>query len=45
MLLGYMVHMNRSRERQYGPADKELSKEAGMRDETEYENKNFRYVY
>lgn len=45
MLWGYMVWFNRNRDRKYGPADQEKSREAGMRDETEYQNLNFRYVY
>lgn len=40
----YMFLMNRHRDREYGPADKEASDEAGMRDHTEFENKDFRYV-
>ena len=40
----YMFFMNRSRDKRYGPANKEASDEAGMRDLTEFENKNFRYV-
>ncbi|EMC99259.1 hypothetical protein BAUCODRAFT_396627 [Baudoinia panamericana UAMH 10762] len=43
-LLAYMFLMNRYRERKYGPADKAASDEAGMLDETEFQNKNFRYV-
>jgi hypothetical protein len=35
---------NRHRDRTYGPANKEASSEAGMRDLTEFENKDFRYV-
>ena len=45
MLWAYMVHSNRTRDRVYGPADKVKANEAGMRDETEFENKDFRYVY
>ncbi|UNI19484.1 hypothetical protein JDV02_005666 [Purpureocillium takamizusanense] len=44
-LLVYLFTSNRRRDRVYGPADKEASGEAGMRDLTEFENKNFRYVY
>ncbi|KAH8179566.1 major facilitator superfamily protein [Sarocladium implicatum] len=43
-ILFYMLLSNRRRDRVYGPADKEASNEAGMRDQTEFENKNFRYV-
>ncbi|KAH6656895.1 major facilitator superfamily domain-containing protein [Truncatella angustata] len=43
-LLIYMFVSNRRRDRVYGPANKELSDEAGMRDKTEFENKDFRYV-
>lgn len=39
-----MFLTNRHRDKQYGPADKEASDEAGMRDQTEFENKDFRYV-
>jgi hypothetical protein len=39
-----MFLANKRRDTKYGPADKEASNEAGMRDETEFENKNFRYV-
>lgn len=35
---------NRRRNRIYGPQDKEESDKAGMLDQTEFENKNFRYV-
>ena len=44
ILLGYLYYINRSRNRKYGPANTEASKEAGMQDQTEFENKNFRYV-
>ncbi|GJN74884.1 hypothetical protein PLICBS_008977 [Purpureocillium lilacinum] len=44
-LLVYLFTSNRRRDRVYGPADKEASGEAGMRDLTEFENKDFRYVY
>jgi hypothetical protein len=37
--------MNRSRDKRYGPADKARSNEAGMQDKTEFENKDFRFVY
>ena len=40
----YMFFSNRHRDRKYGPANKDASDEAGMRDHTEFENKNFRYV-
>ncbi|KLU83188.1 hypothetical protein MAPG_02253 [Magnaporthiopsis poae ATCC 64411] len=43
-LLAYMWMVNRRRDRVYGPPDKKGSDEAGMRDLTEFENKNFRYV-
>ncbi|KAF2107785.1 major facilitator superfamily domain-containing protein [Lophiotrema nucula] len=43
-LLGYMYAVNKHRDRTYGPANKEASDEAGMRDQTEFENKDFRYV-
>jgi hypothetical protein len=39
-----MFAMNKRRDRVYGPPDKSASDEAGMRDQTEFENKNFRYV-
>jgi hypothetical protein len=39
-----MFVANKLRDRRYGPADKAASDEAGMRDKTEFENKNFRYV-
>lgn len=42
--LVYMFLMNRHRDTKYGPADKQASDEAGMRDLTEFENKDFRYV-
>lgn len=44
MILVYMLIVNRSRESRYGPADKARSNEAGMQDQTEFENKDFRYV-
>ncbi|KAF9872857.1 hypothetical protein CkaCkLH20_09720 [Colletotrichum karsti] len=43
-LLVYMFSMNRYRNKKYGPPNKESSNEAGMRDQTEFENKDFRYV-
>ncbi|KAM5350778.1 hypothetical protein ACJ41O_007283 [Fusarium nematophilum] len=43
-LLVYMFSVNRYRNKTYGPANKEASDEAGMRDQTEFENKNFRYA-
>jgi hypothetical protein len=42
--VAYMVAVNKRRDEVYGPANKEDSNEAGMRDQTEFENKNFRYV-
>ena len=36
--------MNRHRDKKYGPSNKEASDEAGMRDHTEFQNKDFRYV-
>ncbi|KAL4876419.1 major facilitator superfamily domain-containing protein [Aspergillus karnatakaensis] len=44
LLLAYMFIVNRRRDAKYGPANKEASDEAGMRDLTEFENKDFRYV-
>ncbi|KAH7385403.1 major facilitator superfamily domain-containing protein [Phaeosphaeria sp. MPI-PUGE-AT-0046c] len=43
-LLVYMFLVNRHRNKRYGPPNKEASHEAGMRDQTEFENKDFRYV-
>ncbi|CAJ2512007.1 Uu.00g076320.m01.CDS01 [Anthostomella pinea] len=43
-LLGYMFMDNKRRDRVYGLANKESSDEAGMQDQTEFENKDFRYV-
>ncbi|KAJ7910095.1 major facilitator superfamily domain-containing protein [Mycena leptocephala] len=43
LLAGYTVHLIR-RDKKYGPPDLAASKEAGMQDKTEYENKDFRYV-
>jgi hypothetical protein len=43
-MLLYMFLMNRHRDNTYGPPDKEQSEEAGMLDQTEFENKDFRYV-
>ena len=43
-LLGYMFFSNRRRDRVYGPPNREASDEAGMLDQTEFENKDFRYV-
>ncbi|KAJ7609432.1 major facilitator superfamily domain-containing protein [Roridomyces roridus] len=40
----YMYMVNRRRDKEYGPPDLAASKEAGMQDKTEYENKDFRYV-
>jgi hypothetical protein len=39
-----MFSTNRFRNQKYGLADKEASNEAGMRDATKFNNKNFRYV-
>lgn len=39
-----MFSVNRYRDSHYGPPDKAQSDEAGMRDCTEFENKDFRYV-
>ncbi|RMZ71807.1 MFS transporter [Pyrenophora seminiperda CCB06] len=44
VLLGYMFFTNKRRDQVYGLPDKEASDEAGMRDQTEFVNKNFRYV-
>ncbi|KAH8901111.1 MFS general substrate transporter [Thozetella sp. PMI_491] len=44
LLLAYMWSVNRHRNKTYGPPNKEESDEAGMLDQTEFENKNFRYV-
>jgi hypothetical protein len=43
-MLVYMFLTNRYRDKTYGPADKEQSEEAGMQDQTEFGNKDFRYV-
>ncbi|KFY95992.1 hypothetical protein V498_02976 [Pseudogymnoascus sp. VKM F-4517 (FW-2822)] len=43
MVLAYMVTVNKRRDKIYGPANKEDSNEAGMREQTEFENKSFRY--
>ncbi|KAJ0367771.1 hypothetical protein COL154_002992 [Colletotrichum chrysophilum] len=43
-LLVYMYLVNRHRDKKYGEPNRESSKEAGMRDQTEFENKDFRYV-
>lgn len=40
----YMFSVNKRRDKVYGPRNKERSDEAGMRDQTEFENKDFRYV-
>lgn len=42
--LVYMFLVNRRRDKKYGLPNKEASNEAGMRDQTEFENKDFRYV-
>ncbi|KAJ7830731.1 major facilitator superfamily domain-containing protein [Mycena olivaceomarginata] len=44
VLFFYMYISNQRRDRKYGPPDLGASKEAGMQDKTEYENKDFRYV-
>ncbi|KAJ7056258.1 major facilitator superfamily domain-containing protein [Mycena amicta] len=44
VLLLYLFLSNRRRNNKYGPPDVAASKEAGMQDKTEYENKDFRYV-
>ncbi|KAJ7459237.1 major facilitator superfamily domain-containing protein [Mycena latifolia] len=43
-LFFYMFISNKRRDKKYGPPDLVASKEAGMQDKTEYENKDFRYV-
>ncbi|KAJ7509482.1 major facilitator superfamily domain-containing protein [Mycena galericulata] len=43
-LLIYMYLANKGRDKKYGTPDLAASKEAGMQDKTEYENKDFRYV-
>ncbi|KAF2643170.1 MFS general substrate transporter [Massarina eburnea CBS 473.64] len=43
-LLLYMFLSNKHRDREYGPAGKGRSDEAGMHDLTEFQNKDFRYV-
>ncbi|KAI8158944.1 hypothetical protein K4K49_003414 [Colletotrichum sp. SAR 10_70] len=43
-LLIYMYLVNRHRNKKYGEPNRESSKEAGMRDQTEFENKDFRYA-
>ncbi|KAJ7358492.1 major facilitator superfamily domain-containing protein [Mycena albidolilacea] len=44
VLFFYMYITNKRRDAKYGEPDVTASKEAGMQDKTEYENKNFRYV-
>lgn len=44
VVIVYMFLSNRHRNKTYGPPNKEASHEAGMRDQTEFENKDFRYV-
>ncbi|KAI0466775.1 major facilitator superfamily domain-containing protein [Xylaria cf. heliscus] len=44
LLLAYMFSFNRYRNITYGPQNKEASEEAGMNDQTEFQNKDFRYV-
>lgn len=39
-----MFTVNRYRDKKYGAPNKESSNEAGMRNKTEFENKDFRYV-
>lgn len=39
-----MLLENKRRDRVYGPPNTAASKEAGMQDMTEFENKDFRYV-
>lgn len=39
-----MFSVNRYRDNTYGPQNKEASDEAGMNDQTEFQNKDFRYV-
>lgn len=39
-----MYLVNRHRNKKYGKPNRESSKEAGMKDQTEFENKDFRYV-
>ncbi|GAD95238.1 conserved hypothetical protein [Paecilomyces variotii No. 5] len=43
-LLAYMFMVNVRRDRTYGPSDKRQADEAGMQDQTEFQNKDFRYV-
>ncbi|KAJ7166961.1 major facilitator superfamily domain-containing protein [Mycena filopes] len=43
-LLISMYVSNKRRDKKYGPPDVAASKEAGMLDKTEFENKDFRYV-
>ncbi|KAF4851815.1 putative transporter [Colletotrichum siamense] len=43
-LLIYLYLVNHHRDKRYGEPNRESSKEAGMRDQTEFENKDFRYV-
>jgi hypothetical protein len=44
ILLGYLISVNRHRDKKYGAVNKQRSDEAGMLDQTEFENKDFRYV-
>lgn len=44
MSQGYMFIANRRRHSRYGPASKAGSKEAVMQDQTEFDNKYFRYL-
>ncbi|KAL1853417.1 hypothetical protein Plec18167_005491 [Paecilomyces lecythidis] len=43
-LLVYMFMVNAYRDRTYGPSNKRQADEAGMQDQTEFQNKDFRYV-
>jgi hypothetical protein len=43
-LLVFMFVSNRRRNSRYGAPNKEAAHEAGMQDQTEFENKDFRYV-
>ncbi|ESK94071.1 mfs transporter [Moniliophthora roreri MCA 2997] len=45
VLFVYLVWTNAHRNKVYGPPDEAASREAGMQDKTEFENKHFRYVY
>jgi hypothetical protein len=43
-LTAYLSLTNRRRDRRFGKANQEASREKGMQDQTEFENKDFRYV-